>query len=118
MRTFASIITTAGARSPSSSPSERATAPLDVASARTPGTCARILALATSQAFGSTRTSGSRCNRLKRSAFSLCVTASTYPSSVGRLGTLRDPGGEQRVDDLVLVAMPLDHRGGSQPWER
>src|SRR6476646_7927041 len=63
MRRAASTISAAGARSPSSKPSERATAALEVASARQPFTAASAFALATSQAFGSTRIGGSRCIR-------------------------------------------------------
>ena len=95
---------------------------LDVASARQPGNAASTFALATSQAFGSTRSGGSRCSRRKSVACSSWLTVSTYPprrgwdsASVGRLGAARDPRGEERVDDLVQVSVSLDQRGGGQP---
>src|SRR5437868_15487425 len=71
MRSFACSIPVAGARSPSSQPSERATAALVVASARHPGSAASFFALATSHAFGRTRIGGSRWNRRNAAAFAL-----------------------------------------------
>src|SRR5690348_13883437 len=53
-------ISSTGVCSPSSQPSDRATAALDVATARQPGTAANARALATSHAFGSTSI-GPRC---------------------------------------------------------
>ena len=50
----------AASGSPSSRPSERATAALEVAIARHPGNAAKARALATSHAFGRTRTGGAR----------------------------------------------------------
>ena len=71
MRPQAVTISAAGIRSPSSQPSARATAPLEVASARQPGNAASTWALSTSQAFGSTSIGGSRCMSRKRWARSL-----------------------------------------------
>ena len=58
IRATAPSMTCGGIRSPSSQPSDRAHAALDVAIARQPGTAATARALATSQTFASTSGSG------------------------------------------------------------
>ena len=75
IRRAASTISSRGACSPSSQPSERATAALVVASARQPGTAASATALATSHAFGRTRSGGSTCIRRNAAAFSCWSTS-------------------------------------------
>src|SRR5712691_2077669 len=74
MRRAASTISERGACSPSSQPSDRATAELVVASARQPLSAASAFALATSQAFGSTRMGGSKCMRRNAAALACWST--------------------------------------------
>src|SRR2546421_8954812 len=94
MRSFACSISVAGARSPSSQPSERATAALVVASARHPGSAASFFALATSHAFGRTRIGGSRWKRRNAAAFALESMRRGYSNALARAAF-------EQLDDAV-----------------
>src|SRR6476619_6290739 len=103
MRSFMRSISSTGACSPSSQPSDRATAALVVASARQPGMAASAFALATSHAFGRTRICGSRCSRRSMAALALWSMQRGYwkPCSWPLEPACRQPAELEPVGDQV-----------------
>src|SRR5581483_6677247 len=99
IRATAPSISATGACSPSSYPSGRATAELELAIARQPGRAAKARALATSHAFGSTSSGGE-----------LCILRSSSARVTPR--RLSAQGSEQPVSHPPLVLDEVRRRVG------